>query len=57
MHLLLGCEEGPTKSYVQLFTKALQCLLCQLQHSLTQVTVSASGIVHIQYTPLCVAHC
>lgn len=37
IHLLLGCEEGPLRSHVQLFSKALRCLLCQLQHSLTQV--------------------
>ncbi|KAL3161609.1 hypothetical protein ABBQ32_010467 [Trebouxia sp. C0010 RCD-2024] len=36
IHLLLGCEEAPIRSHVQLFIKALRCLLCQLQHSLTQ---------------------
>lgn len=46
IHLLLGCEEAPIRSHVQLFIKALRCLLCQLQHSLTQVTTLACGIVH-----------
>ena len=46
IHLLLGCEEGPIKSHVQLFIKALHCLLCQLQYSLNQVTACSALCTH-----------
>lgn len=34
---MLGCQEGPLKSHVPLFTHFLQSVFHQLQHSLPQV--------------------
>lgn len=58
IHLLLGCEEGPLRSHVQLFVKALRCLLCQLQHSSTQVHALVPGMTHTyMYTARYAVHC